>query len=161
MGCGGFVGVPASMGVTASPSRVICQVDGDSFRVPTARLVEAMEAGPALRRLLLRYAAFTLRNASQGVACNTLHTTEARASRWMLVVHDQVGRDEFPMTPEFLAYMLGVRRQTVTVIAGALQSAGMIRFRRGNMVICDREALEEAACECYATIRAIYQGTVD
>jgi Mn-dependent DtxR family transcriptional regulator len=72
------------------------------------------------------------------------------------VVHDQAGRDEFPMTQEFLAHMLGVRRQTVTVVAGALQNAGLISYRRGVVVIEDRERLEEAACECYAAIREYY-----
>ena len=72
-------------------------------------------------------------------------------------MHDQAGGDEFAMTQEFLAFMLGVRRQTVTVVAGTLQNAGLIRFRRGVMVILDRPRLEEAACECYATIRDYYE----
>lgn len=82
-----------------------------------------------------------------------MHTVEARASRWLLTLHDQVGGDEFPMTQEFLAFMLGVRRQTVTVVAGTLQNAGLIGYRRGMIVIRDRARLEQAACECYATLR--------
>ncbi len=89
-----------------------------------------------------------------------LHTVEARASRWLLTVHDQAVRDEFPMTHEFLAFMLGVRRQTVTVVAGTLQTAGLIDYRRGTIMIRDRARLEETTCECYASIRRSYQRDV-
>jgi CRP-like cAMP-binding protein len=153
----GFVGLAVSLGVTASPYRAICQMTGDSLRVPVRIFREAMNQGPALTRLVHRYAAFSLRAAGQSIACNSLHTVEARASRWLLKMHDQAGGDEFAMTQEFLAFMLGVRRQTVTVVAGSLQNAGLIRFRRGVIVICDRPRLEEAACECYATIRNYYE----
>jgi CRP-like cAMP-binding protein len=107
--------------------------------------------------LIHRYAAFTLRITSQAIACNALHTVEARACRWLLMIHDQAGCDEFPMTHEFLAFMLGVRRQTVTVVAGALQAAGLIGSRRGVIIIRDRARLEEASCECYAAIRGYYE----
>jgi CRP-like cAMP-binding protein len=153
----GFVGLAASLGIMASPHRAICQMTGDSLRVPVHSFLEAMEHGPGLTRLLHRYTAFSLHSAGQSIACNSLHTVEARASRWLLRMHDQAGGDEFAMTQEFLAFMLGVRRQTVTVVAGTLQNAGLIRFRRGVMVILDRPGLEEAACECYATIRDYYE----
>jgi CRP-like cAMP-binding protein len=153
----GFVGLAISLGITASPFRAICQMTGDSLRLPVRTLLEAMKRGPGLTRLLHRYAAFSLRAAGQSIACNSLHTVEARACRWLLKMHDQAAGDEFAMTQEFLAFMLGVRRQTVTVVAGTLQNAGLIRFRRGVMVIKDRPRLEEAACECYATIRDYYE----
>ncbi len=107
----GLVGLSAAMGVESSPHRVICQMAGDSLRVPLMPFLDAMGRGVGLTRLLHRYVAFTLRSNGQGIACNALHSIEARASRWFLVIHDQTGLDEFPMTHEFLAFMLGVRRQ--------------------------------------------------
>jgi CRP-like cAMP-binding protein len=153
----GFVGLAVSLGITACPYRAICQMKGESLRLPVRTFLEAMKHGPRLTRLIQRYTAFSLRAAGQSIACNSLHTVEARASRWLLKMHDQAGGDEFAMTQEFLAFMLGVRRQTVTVVAGTLQNAGLIRFRRGIIVIRDRPRLEEAACECYATIRDYYE----
>jgi CRP-like cAMP-binding protein len=134
----------------------MCQMGGDSLRAPLRPFLEAMRSAPTLRRAVHRYIAFSLRVAGQGIACNALHTVESRASRWLLMVHDQAGRDEFPMTQEFLALMLGVRRPSVTVVAGALQNAGLISYRRGVIVILDRAGLEGAACECYASIRDYY-----
>ena len=114
----GFIGLAAALGVEASPHRAMCQMAGESLRLPVGPFLEALGRGPGLTRLLHRYVAFSLRLVGQGVACNALHPIEARASRWLLMIHDQARRDEFPMTQEFLAYMLGVRRQTVTVVAG-------------------------------------------
>ncbi|MDB5349680.1 MAG: Crp/Fnr family transcriptional regulator [Planctomycetota bacterium] len=156
----GFVGLSACLGVELSPHRVICQMAGESLRVPTRNFLEAMDRGPELARLVRRYIAYTLRDASQTIACNVSHTVESRASRWMLLIHDQAGRDEFPLTQEFLAYMLGVRRQTVTVVAGALHAAGLIDYRRGVVIVRDRAGLEETACECYASTRGYYKRIV-
>lgn len=161
VGKDGFVGMAVSLGVEASPHQVICQVPGDSLRLPVARFLEALASGPGLQHLVDRYLAFTLRDASQTIACNALHSVEERACRWLLLIHDQTISDEFPMTHEFLAYMLGVRRQTVTVVAGTLQNAGLISYRRGLMRILDRPRLEEAACECYVTIRGYYERVVN
>ena len=160
MGREGFVGLAAALGVEASPHRAMCQMAGESLRLPVGPFLEALGRGPGLPRLLHRYVAFSLRLVGQGVACNALHPIEARASRWLLMIHDQAGRDEFPMTQEFLAYMLGVRRQTVTVVAGALQNAGLIGYRRGVITVLDRPRLEEAACECYASMRSYYRRIV-
>jgi CRP-like cAMP-binding protein len=96
------------------------------------------------------------RGVSQAVACNALHPVEERACRWLLMCHDQAGGDEFPATHEFMAYMLGVRRQTVTVVAGTLQQSGLIRYTRGRVRVLDRAGLEAGSCECYATIAAAY-----
>jgi CRP-like cAMP-binding protein len=156
----GFVGLAASLGIEESPHRVICQLVGDSLRLPVRPFLEALRRGPGLTRLVQRYTAFALRSTGQGIACNAMHNVEARASRWLLMTHDQAGRDEFPITQEFLAFMLGVRRQTVTVVAGALQNAGLIDYRRGAIIIRDRARLEESACECYATIRNYYERIV-
>jgi CRP-like cAMP-binding protein len=89
-------------------------------------------------------------------ACNALHPAEARLARWLLMVQDRVGGDALHLTHDFLAEMLGVQRPTVTVVARTLQGGGLIRYRRGTVTVLDREALEEAACECYAAVRATY-----
>jgi CRP-like cAMP-binding protein len=91
---------------------------------------------------------------STSVACNALHGAEERCARWLLMAHDRVDGDEFQISHEFIAMMLGVRRPTATVVAGVLQGAGLIRYRRGQMRILDREGLENAACECYREVSA-------
>ena len=160
VGSEGMVGLMIALGVDQSPHRVICQMAGEMLRLPVQQFRDALVASPSLSRLMHRYAAFSLREEGQTIACNALHTIEARACRWLLMINDQARRDEFPMTQEFLAYMLGVRRQTVTVVAGTLQGAGLIRVRRGMIAILDREGLEDATCECYATTRDWYRRVV-
>jgi CRP-like cAMP-binding protein len=124
--------------------------------VPLRNFLEAMTPDGPLDRLVRRYVVYNLRYANQTIACNVLHPTEERICRWLLMAHDRAGTDEFSLTHEFLAEMLGVRRQTVTVIAGTLQAAGLIRYRRGIVRILDREGLEAASCECYGVLRDLY-----
>jgi CRP-like cAMP-binding protein len=93
---------------------------------------------------------------SQQVACNGLHSVEERCARWLLLTADRVGTNEFPMTQEFLAQMLGVRRPSVTVVQGTLQQAGLIKSRRGRLEITDRRGLERASCECYGVLREVF-----
>jgi CRP-like cAMP-binding protein len=156
----GFIGLAAAMGVEASPHRVLCQLNGDSLRLPVRPFLAAMRRDQGLAHLILLYTAFSLRSVGQSVACNAPHTAEGRASRWLLTTHDQARGDTFPMTQEFLASMLGVRRQTVTIVAGSLQNAGLIDYRRGIIHVLDRSRLEDAACECYAVIRGYYERVV-
>ena len=85
----------------------------------------------------------------QSIACNAVHSVEQRLSRWLLMAHDRVGKDQFPLTQEFAAMMLGTSRPTVTVVAGTLQKAGLIKYSRGVVKIVNRGGLEAAACECY------------
>ena len=87
----------------------------------------------------------------QSTACNAIHSVEQRLARWLLMAHDRVGKNDFPMTQEFLAMMLGASRPTVTIVAGTLQKAGLITYGRGHITIIDREKLESASCECYRT----------
>jgi hypothetical protein len=100
-------------------------------------------------------AMFTL--VSQSAACNRIHSLEERCARWILMTHDRVDADTFPLTQEFLSTMLGVRRPSVTVAAGMLQKAGFITYHRGNMTVLDRAALEASACECYGIITEQFQ----
>jgi CRP-like cAMP-binding protein len=92
----------------------------------------------------------------QFAACNALHVAEARFCRWLLMLRERVGTDTLNLTHEFLAEMLGVQRPTVTLIARTLQTAGLIRYRRGLVEIVDRAGLEETSCECYGIVRANY-----
>jgi hypothetical protein len=106
-----------------------------------------------MRDLVVRYNDLMIAQIQQSVACNALHPLEARLCRWLLQSHDCVDGDTVPLTQELLGQMLGVRRTSVTLTARLLQSAGMIRYRRGLVQIVDRAALETTACECYAVVR--------
>ena len=153
----GLVGLAALLEAEASESQTLAQIPGTAVRLPAAALVAAVEARPALRRLVHRYTQAYLTQVAQGAACNRLHGIEARCARWLLMTHDRVGgADAFPLTQEFLGVMLGVRRTGVTLAAGALQDAGLIRYRRGGIRVLDRAGLEAAACECYGVVRRQY-----
>jgi CRP-like cAMP-binding protein len=155
-GAEGMVGLTVALGLDFALHNAICQVPGKAFRLPATAFREAVERSRTLDALMRRYTAMVLRQVTQVVACNALHPVPERLCRWLLMSHDRADRDEFPMTQEFMGEMLGVRRQTVTITAGTLQAAGLITFRRGIIRIVDRSRLEEAACECYAVIRALY-----
>lgn len=156
----GMVGMSVLLGLDFNPFTVIVQVPGEAYRVPAEVFVEVLDSGEALDRLARRYAAFRLGQAGQTIACNALHSVEERTCRWLLMAHDRAGRDEFLMTHEFLAEMLGIRRQSVTVTAGLLQRAGLITYRRGVVQVEDRPGLERATCECYNVSRSLYERLV-
>jgi CRP-like cAMP-binding protein len=149
----GMLGLPVFLGTDFHPFSVVSQVPGDAVQVPAAALLQALQPCGTLDRLLRRYTLYRLRCANQAVACNTLHGVEERLSRWLLMAHDRAGKDEFLLTHEFLAELLGVRRQTVSIIAGTLQRAGFITYRRGVLRVLDREGLEAASCECYHAMK--------
>jgi len=112
--------------------------------------------GAGLANVVRRYTQAFVSQLSQQVACNGLHSIEERCARWLLLTHDRVGADEFPLTQEFLAQMLGVRRASVTVVAGTLQQAGFIRYGRGRVKVTDRSGLEQASCDCYRVLREVF-----
>ena len=148
----GMAGLPVFLGVTASPNTVFAQVPGIALRMSADDLRTALVGDGALHRQLHRYVQAMMVQLAQNVACNRLHSTEERAARWLLMTADRVGDEQFPLTQEFLAQMLGVRRATVSLTAGLLHNAGLISYRRGIITIDDRAGLEEAACDCYAII---------
>jgi CRP-like cAMP-binding protein len=113
--------------------------------------------GSPLHARLQRYTEALFNMVAQGSACNRLHPIEQRCARWLLLCHDRVGRDEFPLTHEFLAQMLGVRRASVTEAAGSLQADGLITYVRGLITIVDRAGLEAASCGCYQIIRREFE----
>ncbi len=138
--------------------RAICQVRGAGLMVPAGAFLAELARNASLRDVYDRYVPALFGQIAQAAACNRLHTNEERLSRWLLMSHDRVGVDEFSITHEFLGQMLGSRRATVTLSAGILQAAGLIRYHRGRLTIVDREGLEEVACECYAAIKAELDG---
>jgi CRP-like cAMP-binding protein len=149
----GMVDVAVFLGASPNVHETIAQIPGAALRVPAKLFSDGVDARPALRRLLNRYTLAYLAQVAQTAACNRLHHLEARCARWLLMTHDRVGRAErFALTQEYLGVMLGVRRAGVTVAAGALQDAGLIRYRRGGIRVLDREGLEAAACECYGVV---------
>jgi CRP-like cAMP-binding protein len=152
-----MVGLAAFLGAEASESQILCQIPGTALRTPAPVIAAAGDERPRLRHLLNRYAQAYLTQVAQGAACNRLHGIEQRCARWLLMTHDRVDRAEsFSVKQEFLAVMLGVRCAGVTVAAGALQDAGLIRYRRGGIRVLDRAGLEAASCECYGIVRRRY-----
>lgn len=153
----GMAGLPVFLGVASSPNTVFCQVPGEALRVRAEDLREVLTGDGApqqqLHRQLHRYVQATIVQLAQNVACNRLHSSEERAARWLLMTADRVGFDRFPLTQEFLARMVGVRRATVSATAGQLHSAGLISYARGVITIDDRAGLEETACDCYGIVR--------
>jgi CRP-like cAMP-binding protein len=153
----GMVGVSAVLGLDFSPVTTALLVPGECLRLPAPALLQAVKPGGELDWLLRRYAAYSLRNAKQSVACNALHSVEERMCRWLLMTQDRAGKDEFRLTHELLAAMLGVRRQSVSVVAGTLQKAGFIAYRHGAIRVVDRDGLEAASCECYGVTETLYE----
>lgn len=154
VGNDGMAGVPAFLGADKSPTEVFCQVAGEARRMPVAAFREAVRPDGPFRDLVQRFTQVLLNQVSQTTACNRLHPIEARLARWLLMTHDRMGGDEVPLTQEFLSYMLGVQRPSVTLAAGALQKAGLIRYTRGRITVLNREGMEAAACECYRVVRS-------
>ena len=136
-----------------SLGRYVVHIPGTASRIAIERLKEAVEASAALRQLIRLYIEALLAQTFQIVACNAVHSVEARCCRWILSTHDRVDQDTLPLTHEFLAEMLGVQRSTVSIITRMLQTAGLISQSRGVITVVDRAGLEEAACECYGIIR--------
>ena len=148
----GFVGVPLVAGFKTSPTRVIMQIEGAAYRILPKDLRALVKASPPLEKSLLKYSQELALQASQIAACNRVHEVEERLARWLLMSQDRIGGSMIPLTQEFLAHMLGTRRASVTVAAGMLQKAGLISYIRGQLRIEDRQGLESASCECYATL---------
>lgn len=152
VGCEGMTGLPIVLAADTMPSRAFVQVPGEALVMHTDDLRRAMDDSPTLRRLLFRYVLALFDQTAQHAACNRLHALEERCARWLLMTHDRVDGDILLLKQQFLAEMLGVHRPAVTLAAGALQKAGIIRYSRGKVTVLDRAALESAACECYAIV---------
>ena len=150
----GFIGLPLVVGFRTAPTRATAQIEGSVFRVDGEALRGVLRQCPKLERRLQQFAQIMAMQTTQIAACNRLHEVNERLARWLLMSADRIGSNSAPLTHELLAQMLGTRRSSVTVAAGALQKAGLITYTRGDVKIVDRQKLEEAACECYGIMQA-------
>jgi CRP-like cAMP-binding protein len=153
----GALGLMAAVAPRQSLSRAIVQTPCQGAKIAASQMHEAWEKSPRIRDLIDRHNEALFGHAIQSVACNALHSVEARFCRWLLTCHDRISSDTVALTQEFLADMLGVQRTTVTAVARTLQEKGMIRYRRGVVGIINRPGLEAIACECYGVIRRTYE----
>jgi CRP-like cAMP-binding protein len=144
----GFTGMEILINSTHSVETIICQVEGSSLRMRVSDFKAAITGNTSLRLITERYAHAYMNQMAQSIVCNRLHTLEQRFARRLLVTHDRVDGNEFYLTQEFLAGMLGVCRPSVSVVANEFQERGLIRYSRGHLRILDRVRLEQTACEC-------------
>jgi CRP-like cAMP-binding protein len=147
------LGVLTALGSHRSTARATVQISGTALFVRASDFREAVDRSRTLRHLVLLSSELSIAQMQQTAACNALHSAEQRLCRWILQVHDRIDSGVIQLTQDFLAQMLAVRRPTVTLIAQSLQSAGLIRYRRGRITIADRDGLEKLACECVGEIR--------
>ena len=152
----GLVGLTAYFGGETSPYTVIVQLPGDALRMDVKALREVAGPESSLRKTLVHYNTAYATQIAYAVACNGLHTIEKRCCRWLLMTRDRIGADLLPLTHEFLAIMLGVRRASVTEVLQPLQAGGMVRCGRGEIEILDHTGLERIACECYRSVKRAF-----
>lgn len=145
-------GLLHALGARTAFERVVVQVPGDAWLIPVGRLAELARHHPSLVSAIVGHAQATIVQATQSTACNAIHSAEARLCRWLAMTQDRLGGDVVPLTQEHLAIMVGVQRTTITALALDLQARGVINYRRGNIAILDRDALEAGCCECYDII---------
>jgi CRP-like cAMP-binding protein len=157
----GFTGIELLLDAELAVETVICQIEGSSLRMRLNDFRKAVESSTVFRKLLNAAGQAYLFQISQSVACNRLHNVNMRFARWLLITQDRVRGDEFALTQEFLAAMLGVHRPSVSLVATAFQQDGIIKYSRGNMQVLDRRRLEKAACECYSTVREQFHRVLD
>jgi CRP-like cAMP-binding protein len=148
----GFIGLPLIVGLSTSPTRVVAQVGGSAFKIRASDLKQVLRQCPKLQQELNRFAQTMAMQATQVAACNRLHEVEERLARWLLMSQDRLGGNRVSLTQEFLAHMLGTRRASVSVAAGILQRAGLIKYTRGEVDVVNRPELEDASCECYQSM---------
>jgi CRP-like cAMP-binding protein len=153
VGAEGVVCLSSLLGLSEAVLESLVQISGDALRMKSSVLREETARHAPLAEMVRRYAHIAIAQLTQTAACNRLHSLDQRCCRWLLAAHDSAGGDEFQLTHEFLALMLGVQRPGVSIAARQLQDAGMIRYQNGRVTVVDRAALEASACECYGAIR--------
>lgn len=155
VGRDGIVGVLHLLGPVVSPTVCFVQMEGTALRIPMVELRSLFDSNPEIRDAILKLVQKEALTLSQVAGCHRLHSAEQRLARWLLIAQDYVQTDSLHFTQALLANMLGARRATVTLVAGALQRAGLIKYHRGKVTILDRDRLEKAACECYQVIKQL------
>jgi CRP-like cAMP-binding protein len=146
----GMIGLPAALNSDPSPSETFVQGESElCWRMPTPAFRREVDRRGALHELVSRYNHALFGVVMQSTACNAIHSVKQRLARWLLTAQDRMQANDFPLTQEFLAMMLGATRPMITVVARTLQKAGLIRYHRGHVTIVDRRRLEAASCECY------------
>ena len=153
----GMIGLPLFLGTNTTPGKAFSQVPGDAYQMPAPEFKRHIEEPSNFTRVLHRYTQALVTQISQGNACNRVHNERQRCARWLLLTHDRVGSDEFPLTQEFLGQMLGVRRAVIEEIAGQLERAGTIDYTEGVVRVLNRPGLEAESCLCYSIIRDEYE----
>ena len=156
VGNDGIVGVPLFMGGGSTPSRAVVQSAGEGFRMSGRAIREEFSRSAPVMTRLLRYTQALIAQMAQIAVCNRHHRVDQQLCRWLLLSLDRLPGNELVVTQELIANMLGVRREGVTEAAVALQSAGLISYRRGHITVLDRPGLEQRSCECYAVVKAEY-----
>ncbi len=157
----GMVG--ASAVLTTTPPASVAMVQGEAatcYRMPIDAFRREMDRGGPFHDRLMHYAHALIGVVMQSTACNAVHSVEQRLARWLLTAQDRMESNEFPLTQEFVAMMLGATRPTVTVVAGVLQKAGLITYHRGHVTILDRGRLERASCECHRTTANLLRAVI-
>lgn len=156
----GMFGTSLILGVHRSPQHAVVQGAGAAMRMAAPAFRRALVKDDALRRTLERYVCVLMRQLAQTTACNHFHLVEKRLARWLLLTRDRAHSNQFRLTHEFMAYMLGVRRVGITRAARSLQAGGLINYARGQIEILDGAGLERATCRCYSDGRAMYERTL-
>jgi CRP-like cAMP-binding protein len=157
----GVIGVTAVLDGTPVSSASMVQGESDTcYRMTADAFRREMDRRDAFYELMTRYSQALVGFIMQSTACNAVHTVEQRLARWLLMAQDRMGTDEFPLTQEFVAMMLGATRPTVTVVAGMLQKAGLITYHRGRITVLDRKKLESASCECYRVATKLLRAVI-
>jgi CRP-like cAMP-binding protein len=153
----GMAGMPFILGVGVSGVRALVQGEGGALRMAADHFRIEFDRNRPLQQALFRYTHALMAQISQTAACNRFHTTEARLARWLLMTRDRVGCDEFPLTHEFLAHMLGLRRVGITQAANTLRRRKLIGYHRGIIQIRNTKGLERSCCSCYRVVNDVYE----
>ena len=156
----GMLGLPVFLRGSKTSLMAFAQIPGEAWRMKAEDLARITQDGSQLRTSLTRYVQALMTQIAQAATCNRIHSIEERAARWILMTHDRVGVDDFPLTHKFLAQMLGVRRAGVSEVMARLQRSGLLRYVRGRVTVLNRKGLEKTACECYRVIREEFRRLV-
>ncbi|MGI8495528.1 MAG: Crp/Fnr family transcriptional regulator [Pyrinomonadaceae bacterium] len=157
----GMVGLPIILGRDEMPYQAMAQADTDCLRIDSRIIVSYFRRGEMFQDVLLRYVSALMKQISQTGVCNHFHTIEARLCRWLLVMFEHSDTNILRLTQEFFSHMLGVQRTSVGLVAGTLQSAGIIRYSRGKIELLDRNKMKAWACECYFIVKKEYDHFLD